>query len=159
MSRERRTTTGWPAGLQGLAFLFLSAASGLVTAQGIQFRSAGEGVVVRDAPSPQGRQLFALRAGTPLEVIVVQDGWVRVREPGGTLNWVEERTLVPRRTVMVSVDRATIRREAREQAAPSFEAVRNVVLDLIEPAALGWARVRHRDGLEGYVRVNEVWGL
>jgi len=37
--------------------------------------------------------------------------------------------------------------------------VRNVVLQLIEPAALGWARVRHAEGLEGYVRASEVWGL
>jgi hypothetical protein len=28
-----------------------------------------------------------------------------------------------------------------------------------EPAAGGWIKVRHRDGLTGYVKNSEVWGI
>lgn len=159
MNAGHRRTAHWQTGLRFLSVLAASAAPAMASAQAIEFRSLGEEAVVRDTPSPQGRQLFVLRAGTPLEIIVTQDGWVRVRDPEGSLSWIEGHVLVPRRTVMVSVERASIRREAREDAAVSFEATRNVVLDLVEPAAVGWARVRHRDGVEGYVRVSEVWGL
>ena len=34
-----------------------------------------------------------------------------------------------------------------------------IVLELVDPTALPWIRVRHRDGIAGYVRPNDVWGL
>ncbi|ENO90420.1 SH3 domain-containing protein [Thauera linaloolentis] len=128
-------------------------------AQAIEFRSLTEPAILYDAPSEQGRRLFILRPGTPVEVVVTLDKWIKVREPGGSLNWVERRVLANRRTVLVTAERASIRREAHDGAPLSFEATRNVVLGLVEPPSLGWAKVRHTDGLEGYVRVSEVWGL
>ena len=159
MNHERRTTAIPSPGRLALAVVVLCAASGSVAAQGIEYRSAGPSLIARDAPSPQGRQLFRLRPGTPVEIIVTQDGWARVREPGGALNWVEQSALSNRRTVMVTAERATIRREPQATASPAFEATRNVVLEVVGPPALGWARVRHGQGLEGYIHASEVWGL
>ncbi len=136
-----------------------SIAAGPALAQAIEFRSLTEQAILYDTPSEQGKRLLFLRSGTPVEIVVRVDKWVKVREPGGSLSWLESRVLANRRTVLVTAERAAIRREARDDAAPSFEAVRNVVLDLVEPPSLGWARVRHRDGEEGYIRINEVWGL
>ena len=34
-----------------------------------------------------------------------------------------------------------------------------LVLELLEPASEGWARVRYVEGFEGYVHASEVWGL
>ena len=159
MNHERRITAIPLPGRSALAVVVLCAASGSLAAQGIDYRSAGPSLITRDAPSPQGRQLFRLRPGTPVEIIVTQDGWARVREPGGALNWVEQSALSNRRTVMVTAERATIRREPQSTAAPAFEATRNVVLEVVGPPALGWARVRHGQGLEGYIHASEVWGL
>jgi hypothetical protein len=163
MNRERRITAIPSPGLSALAVVVLCAASGSVTAQGIEpgidYRSAGPALIAHDAPSPQGRQLFRLRPGTPVEVVVTQDGWARVREPGGALTWVEQHALSSRRTLIVTAERATIRREPQASASPAFEAVRNVVLELVAPPSLGWVRVRHGEGLEGYVHASEVWGL
>ena len=159
MNHERRITAKPLPGRSALAVVVLCAASGSLAAQGIDYRSAGPSLITRDAPSPQGRQLFRLRPGTPVEIIVTQDGWARVREPGGALNWVEQSALSNRRTVMVTAERATIRREPQSTAAPAFEATRNVVLEVVGPPALGWARVRHGQGLEGYIHASEVWGL
>ena len=164
MNRECRITALPSPGRAALAIVVLCAASGSVAAQGvakqgIEYRSAGLALIAHDAPSPQGRQLFRLHPGTPLEIVVTQDGWVRVREPGGALTWVEKGALSSRRTLIVTVERATIRREPQASAAPAFEAVRSVVLEVIAPPALGWVRVRHAEGLEGYVNASEVWGL
>jgi hypothetical protein len=60
--------------------------------------------------------------------------------------------------VIVTAERA-IRREPQPGAAPAFEATRHVVLEVVGPPALGWARVRHGQGLEGYMHASEVWGL
>ena len=128
-------------------------------AQAIEFRSLTEAAIVYDTPSTEGRRLFILRPGTPVEIVVTLDQWIKVREPSGSLSWIERRVLAKRRTLLVTAERAAIRREARDDAALSFEAARNVVVELIEAPTLGWARVRHADGLEGYIRASDVWGL
>ena len=128
-------------------------------AQAIEFRSLTEAAIVYDTPSTEGRRLFILRAGTPVEIVVTLDQWIKVREPSGSLSWIERRVLAKRRTLLVTAERAAIRREARDDAPLSFEAARNVVVELIEAPTLGWARVRHADGLEGYIRASDVWGL
>ena len=128
-------------------------------AQAIEFRSLTEAAIVYDTPSAEGRRLFILRPGTPVEIVVTLDQWIKVREPSGSLSWIERRVLAKRRTLLVTAERAAIRREARDDAALSFEAARNVVVELIETPTLGWARVRHADGLEGYIRASDVWGL
>ena len=138
-----------------LAFSGLTAGA----AQAIEFRSLTEAAIVYDAPSTEGRRLFILRPGTPVEIVVTLDQWVKVREPSGSLSWIERRVLAKRRTLLVTAERAAIRREARDDAPLSFEAARNVVVELIEAPTLGWARVRHADGLEGYIRASDVWGL
>ena len=139
----------------------LLAVSGVTAgaAQAIEFRSLTEAAIVYDAPSTEGRRLFILRPGTPVEIVVTLDQWIKVREPSGSLSWIERRVLAKRRTLLVTAERAAIRREARDDAALSFEAARNVVVELIETPTLGWARVRHADGLEGYIRASDVWGL
>ena len=159
MKRTRRTTPRVQPALAALAFAALGAVAGPAAAQAIEFRSAGGSTLVREQPSPEGRALFRLRPGTPVEVVVRQGGWVRVRDPEGGLAWVESSALNNRRTVIVSAERAIVRRQPQDAAPPSFEATRQVVLELVEPAETGWARVRHAEGFEGYVRASEVWGL
>ena len=138
-----------------LAFSGLTAGA----AQAIEFRSLTEAAIVYDAPSTEGRRLFILRPGTPVEIVVTLDQWIKVREPSGSLSWIERRVLAKRRTLLITAERAAIRREARDDAPLSFEAARNVVVELIEAPTLGWAKVRHADGLEGYIRASDVWGL
>lgn len=128
-------------------------------AHAIDFRSVSERTIAYDVPSEAGRKQLILQPGTPVEVITQDRSWVRIREPGGSLQWVAQSALAEQRTVLVAVDRALVRSEPNENATPVFEAVRNVVLQLVEAPQLGWARVRHADGDEGYVRVSEIWGL
>jgi SH3-like domain-containing protein len=115
--------------------------------------------ILYDAPSKMGKKLFLIRRYTPVEVVVGLEGWVKVRDVDGALAWVEKKALAERRTVLVTADRAQIRQTAADSAALAFEAEKGVALELLEPAVAGWAKVRHRDGSVGYLRVNQVWGL
>ncbi|MCB1909497.1 MAG: hypothetical protein KDH15_19215 [Rhodocyclaceae bacterium] len=124
-----------------------------------EFKSALAAAISYDSPSAQGRKLAIILAGTPVEVIVGLDRWMKVRDVTGSINWVERRLLSDRRTVLVNVDRLVVRSEASTAAPPSFEAERNVVLELIEGPRFGWIKVRHQDGDTGYARAVEVWGL
>jgi SH3-like domain-containing protein len=131
-----------------------------VQAAGIEYRSLSDVAVMYDAPSRQARQQFVIARHTPVEVVRSQAGWIKVREPGGMLAWVEASALAPQRTVIVTAERARVLARAEEDAPLVFEAERRVLLEPVaEPAPAGWARVKHRDGQSGFVRISQVWGL
>lgn len=125
----------------------------------IDFRSVDVPTVLYDAPSVKGKPLFVIRRYTPVEPVVSLEGWAKVRDAEGGLAWIEKKHLSELRTVQVTAASAQIRREAGDEAPLVFEAEKGVALELLEPTATGWAKVRHRDGQTGYVRAVQVWGL
>ena len=125
------------------------------------FRAASEeAVVLYDAPSAQSKKLYVVSQGYPLEVIVVVEGWVKVRDANGALSWVDTKQVSSKqRTIMVKAPVAQVRQAADDNAPVVFQAQQNVLLDLTEVVAGGWLRVRHRDGASGFIRVGQVWGV
>lgn len=140
--------------------LLLAGLSGASAALALDFRSLAEPAVLRDAPPPAGQPVFVIARQMPVEVVVLAEGWAKVRDASGGMAWLEKRLLSERRMVQVVAARAEVR-HAPDGAVPRvFDAERDVLLELLEAQAKpGWARVRHRDGASGYVRVNQVWGL
>ena len=129
-------------------------------AQALEFRSIGATpVVLYDAPSAKGGKLYVAPRGMPVEVILTYGTWTKVRDVSGDLSWVESKELVPRRNIIVKISNAKIRAQADDAAALVFSADKNVLLEMSEPVAAGWVKVRHRDGQTGFVRITEVWGL
>jgi SH3 domain protein len=132
-----------------------------------EYRSIGEpATVLYDAPSAKAKPLFVLGRDTPLEVIVPVEGWSKVRDVGGTIGWVEKKSLADKRTLVVRVTLAEVRANPEDNAALVFRAEQHVLLDLAETAtsaattsAPGWVKVRHRDGQTGFVRITQVFGL
>ena len=114
--------------------------------------------VMYDAPTIKGRKLYIAPAGMPVEVVLTNGDWARVRDSAGELSWIKTGSLLPRRTLIVEVDQATIRASESESAPVVFTAAKWVVLDLAEPIRSGWIKVRHRDGETGFVKASEVWG-
>lgn len=128
------------------------------------FRATAEAAtVLYDAPSAKAKPLFVLGRDTPLEVIVPVEGWVKVRDAGGTIGWVEKRTLGDKHALVVRVPLADVRASPDDAAPLVFRAEQNVLLELAEPASTtampGWVRVKHRDGQAGFVRIAQVFGL
>lgn len=150
------------AGRATLAALGLFAALCPGIAPAADFRAATENaVVLYDAPSAQSKKLFIVNQGYPLEVIVVVEGWVKVRDANGALSWVDAKKVAAgkQRGVMVKTVLAQVRQAADDGAPVVFQAQQNVLLELTEVVAGGWLRVRHRDGVSGFVRVAQVWGV
>lgn len=143
--------------LLAAALLLFSGATGNVLA--LDYRSVNETAVLFDAPSQKAKPLFVIAPGTPVEVIVSLDTWVKVRDLKGDLAWIERRLLADQRTLQIRPEGAQIRAEPNDQSRLMFEAEADVVLELVEPGPVGWARVRHRDGPQGFVKTTQVWGL
>lgn len=140
--------------LAGLAGLFAA-----IPAMALEYRSVAAPAILYDAPSDQGKKLFVVARQTPVEVVVSLDKWVKVRDMGGGLAWMERARLSDVRTLQVSAARAVVRQKPDDSAAAVFEAAHDVILEMAEPANAGWVKVRHRDGQSGYVRASDVWGL
>ena len=129
------------------------------SASAIEYRSVNAATVLYDAPSQRGGKLFVIKRDTPVEVVVSLEGWSKVRDAEGGLAWIDKKYLAEKRTLIVVADRAVVRQKAEDGAAMVFEVEKNVVLEYLEPPAADWVKVRHRDGVSGYVRANQVWGL
>jgi len=124
------------------------------------FRSIAENAaVLYDAPSARAKKLYVIGRSYPVEVVVTVEGWVKIRDASGELAWIESRNLSERRTVMVIMPLADIRQAADDHAPLVFQAEQSVLLDLVELTGTGWARVTHRDGQSGYVKLSQVWGV
>lgn len=142
-----------------VACLFAAACLGWTcVGSAADFRSVAENAaILYDAPSAKAKKLFVVSHGYPFEVVVIVEGWSKVRDASGELTWVESKQLADKRTVLVKAPLAQVREAADDTAPVVFQAQQNVLLDLLEVAG-GWLRVRHRDGQAGYVRVTQVWG-
>lgn len=129
------------------------------TAAQAQFLSVGENAtVLYDAPSRNAKPLYVVSRHYPLEVIVNLEAWVKVRDHTGALTWVERKTLVEQRMVVVTAPAAEARVRPEDGAPAAFVAVQNVALELLGMVPGGWLRVRHPDGANGYLRTSLVWG-
>lgn len=138
-----------------LAVLLLPAA-----AHALDYRAVSpEKAVLYDAPSPQAKKLFIARQFYPVEIMVNLGDWIKVRDARGELAWIEAKQLTTKRTVVVTAPQAEVRDGADPNAHLVFRAEKDVALEWLEPAQDGWVRVRHRDGLTGYVLTSSVWGL
>lgn len=115
-------------------------------------------VIMYDAPSLKADKLYVASRNLPVEAVVKVEGWVKVRDSGGTLAWVEEKELSDKRYVIVTAPHAEAHQTANASSPLVFQAQQNVVVELLEPAAGGWVKVRHRDGQIGYIKTNQVWG-
>jgi len=144
--------------MRALAVSILLALAGPAAAA--EFRSIAEsGTLMYDAPSVRAKKLFVASRLYPVEIVINIDTWAKVRDHAGDLVWVEKKALSDRRTVIVTAAVAEARQTASDQAVLVFQAQKGVALDIAEPPAGGWIRVRHADGATGYVRISQVWGI
>ncbi|MDR2874412.1 MAG: hypothetical protein LBV44_00575 [Methylobacillus sp.] len=149
--RAARTKT-----LAVLAALLLPAA-----AWALDYRSvAAPRVILYDVPSAQGKKLYVARQYYPVEVVVdLGDGWIKVRDARGEFAWIEAKQLDAKRTVLVKVPQAEVHETADAASKTVFRVEQDVALELAATPVNGWVKVRHRDGLTGYLPINQVWGL
>lgn len=157
-----------PTNLQSIATPGLAALACLVfsfSAQALEFRSVvPPKAVLYDAPSKEASKLFILSGGYPVEVIVNLGDWTKVRDQLGSLSWIENKKLSSRRMVLV-VAKTDIK--SAEDAASALVATveKDVMLELVlanpgTPAIKnGWVKVKHRDGITGFVQANKLWGV
>lgn len=144
----------------------LLAASVLVSlnampAHAIEFRTvAANKSVVYDAPSTEANKLYIFGSGYPVEVIVNLGEWIKVRDHFGSLSWIQNKQLTNKRSVLVLQDNTPLKQSEDANAALVTTLAKDVVVELLTPVAKnGWVKVKHRDGLTGFVQATALWGF
>lgn len=129
-------------------------------AAAFDFKTIGaHAVILYDAPSTRGGKLYIAPSGMPVEVVLSYADWVKVRDVTGDMAWTEAKNLSAKRNVIVRVASAKVRSAPDENAPVVMLAEKNVMLELVDPEAGNWVRVRHRDGIVGYVKASDIWGI
>lgn len=131
------------------------------SASALDFRSvAVPKAVLYDAPSSAAKKVLLLSQNYPVEVVVNLGDWLKVRDAQGSLNWVEAKQLSNKRSVMVTVNLAEIRQAADANSNLVATLEKDVVLDVADTKlSNGWLKVRHRDGITGYILMSSTWGF
>jgi len=76
----------------------------------------------------------------------------------GGLSWIDAKQLSTQRTLLISSP-VEIKKTPELGGVVVARVEKDVVVDLLEPAKNGWVKVKHRDGLVGFVQTSAVWGL
>ena len=138
------------------AALLMAAAS----AHAFDFKSVGAApAILYDAPSLRGGKLFIAPRGMPVEVVLSYGEWVKVRDATGEMAWTEAKMLSAKRNLVVRAAGAKVRPTADENGIPLMTADKGVILELADPQASTWVKVRHKDGIIGYIKASEIWGI
>ena len=128
-------------------------------AQALDYVSvADSAAILYDAPSLKAKKMFVVSRHLPLEQVVILDNWVKARDSSGSLAWIEKRSLSSKRFVVVTAALAAVRETSETGARVVFQARQQVALEWVENAGAGWIKVRHQDGVTGYVSTSDVWG-
>lgn len=127
----------------------------------IEFRSvAANRTVVYDAPSSEAKKLYIFGNGYPVEVIVNLGEWIKVRDHFGSLSWIQNKQLTNKRSVLVLQDNTALKQTEEANSALLATLAKDVVVELVSTTAKnGWVKVKHRDGLIGFVPATALWGF
>ena len=159
-SNSKPSRTAPPLRTRHLAVAALLLALLPAAAAAVEFRSiAPPKAVLYDAPSEAGGKRYVIGHGYPVEVIVDLGAWIKVRDNQGGLSWIEAKQLGTKRTVLVVQPQVEMRQAADAASGVVAHLEKDVVVDLIEAPGNGWIKVKHRDGLVGYIPTAAAWGL
>lgn len=124
------------------------------------YRTVGPApAIFYDAPSLKAPKLYVAPQGMPVEVVLRYGEWAKVRDFHGDAAWTEAKHLMPRRSVVVRFDGVEVRAADDDNAPVLMSADRGVVLELADFEIATWVKVRHKDGITGYVKATNLWGI
>lgn len=131
------------------------------TASALDFRSvAVSKAVLYDAPSNAAKKVLLLSQNYPVEVIVNLGDWLKVRDSQGALNWIEAKQLSNKRTVMITASKSEIRQSADATSNLVATVEKDVLLEVADiKLSNGWLKVKHRDGITGFILLSATWGF
>lgn len=113
-----------------------------------------------DAPSEQAIAQYRFNKGTPLEVVLKIEGWIKVRDQYGVLQWFPANQLGFKRMVLIKKPTAVLMQSPQNTAPAIAKTERDVMFELVGVTPVnGWIKVKHEGGTQGYLPIDDLWGI
>ena len=97
------------------------------------------------------------RAGLPVRVVRVMEGWRLIEDPDGEKGWVVARLLSPDRTAIVTEGEPAAMRAAPTPAAELKWRIEAGVVGTLGECSSGWCELQ-LDDRSGWVEQDRLWG-
>lgn len=162
MGADKRHGTLKRAGWLALFLLILvwpvcSGAAGFVMVS-----VAGEKVNLRKGPSTQYPIIWELGKGFPLRIRSYKDNWIKVSDFEGDIGWIYKDLVSKKPHLIVKINKnSKARINIRSGPGTKYKVVGKaeygVVFQTLKRGD-GWVKVRHEDGLTGWVKRSLLWG-
>lgn len=114
-------------------------------------------VNMRSGPGLNSSVAWQLDRGYPLQVIGTRGRWYRVRDFEGDVGWVYAPLTSLQPHVVVKKAKVNIRSGPGTRYRVVAKANKGVVFRTVK-SIKGWIKVRHHDGVTGWVARHLVWG-
>lgn len=151
------------AGFIAIFFLFFSLGPFTSRAAAYTMVSvAGEKVNLRQGPSTNHPVLWELGKGFPLKIIGRKGKWLKVTDFENDVGWIY-RDLVSRKPHLVVKVHKNKKTRINVRSGPGTnykiigQAEYGVVFETLKRGR-GWVKVRHEDGLIGWIKRSLLWG-
>ena len=138
-----------------LAILIVLCTASLVQAKMVSV--AGRRINMRSGPGNKYAVLWQLGKGYPLQVVETKGNWVKVTDFEGDVGWVYKTLLGSEPHLIVKKERVNIRSGPAAHYSITGKANYGVVFKTLKRKR-GWVKVRHEDGLEGWIQRDLLWG-
>lgn len=114
---------------------------------------------IRSGPGTGYSVLYEVFAGYPLKVLREKGKWARVVDFEGDIGWIYRPLLSKARTVIVSKKGGNInvRSGPGTRYKVKGQAEQGVVFRLLKKKGI-WVKVRHDNGLSGWIHGKLLWG-
>ncbi len=114
-------------------------------------------VNMRSGPGTKYAILWELGKGYPLQVVSRQGNWLKVRDFENDEGWIYRPLVAKKPHLIVKAKVVNIRKSPSTKAGIVGKAKYGVVLQTLERGQ-GWVKVRHENGLSGWVSRGLLWG-
>ncbi|MCK5437660.1 MAG: SH3 domain-containing protein, partial [Desulfobulbaceae bacterium] len=118
---------------------------------------ANEKVNLRSGPGKKYSVLWELGKGFPLRVVASKGNWLKVLDFEKDTGWIYKKLITDKRHLIVKKKRVNIRNKPGKNGNIIGKANYGVVFRTLETKS-GWAKVKHENGLTGWIKRDLLWG-
>lgn len=114
-------------------------------------------VNMRSGPGQKYAILWELGKGFPLKVVDHKGSWLKVSDFENDEGWIYKKLVAPKAHLIVKKKRINIRSGPGSKYKIVGKAKYGVVLRTLKRNQ-GWVKIKHENGLTGWVKRNLLWG-
>ncbi|MCK5323386.1 MAG: SH3 domain-containing protein [Desulfobulbaceae bacterium] len=118
---------------------------------------ANEKVNLRSGPGKKYSVLWELGKGFPLQIVSSKGNWLKVTDFEKDTGWIYKKLITDKRHLIVKKKRVNIRNKPGKNGNIIGKANYGVVFRTLETKS-GWAKVKHENGLTGWIKRDLLWG-